>query len=76
MTISFNYSGSMNSNLNDRDGGVVTILRKLTNKEADLIETGLMYRVRFGDGFESDVFADELEYNDYDELGEVSGCKA
>ena len=37
-----------------------TILRMLTSEEADLEETGPMYKVRFDDGCVEDVFADEL----------------
>lgn len=48
------------SSLNERTGQKVEILRPLTEKEADLFETGPMYRVRFPDGFESDAFEDEL----------------
>lgn len=48
------------SSLNARSGQKVEVLRPLTDKEADLFETGPMYRVRFPDGFESDAFEDEL----------------
>lgn len=43
-----------------RTGQSVTIIRLLTAAEADLDETGPMYRVRFEDGYEDDVFSDEL----------------
>ena len=36
------------------------IVRPLTSREADLFETGPMYRIRFSDGFETDAFSDEL----------------
>ena len=48
------------SSLNTRSGQKVEVLRPLTDKEADLFETGPMHRVRFPDGFESDAFEDEL----------------
>lgn len=48
------------SKLNPHSGQMVTVLRPLTRKEADLAETGPMFRVRFSDGFETDAFEDEL----------------
>jgi hypothetical protein len=41
-----------------------TILRRLTRREADLDETGPMYRLRFSDGYERDAFEDELDGTD------------
>lgn len=38
----------------------VTVLRKLTKDECDIEDVGNMYKVRFEDGYERDVFADEL----------------
>ena len=49
------------SELERRDGMKVEVLRKLDGSECDEEETGPMYKVRFEDGFESDVFADELK---------------
>ena len=49
------------SELNNRSGEVVEVFRALTSDEADLDEVGPMYKVRFADGFETDVFEDELE---------------
>lgn len=40
--------------------GPVTILRQLTSNEADLDETGPMYRCMAKDGRTFDAFADEL----------------
>ncbi len=37
-----------------------TVLRPLTDEEADLFETGPMYQVRFSDGTETSTFIDEL----------------
>ena len=55
----FDTNGN-DSKWNDRSGEEVTIIRALTEAEADLIETGPMYRVRFSDGTETDAFEDEL----------------
>lgn len=43
-----------------RDGQECVVVRALTEQEADLSETGPMYRVRFCDGFEADAFEDEI----------------
>ena len=48
------------STLNDRTGQSVTVLRALTEQEADIFDVGKMFRIRFEDGFETDAFADEL----------------
>lgn len=67
----FNTHGC-DSELNSRSGALVEVLRPLTESEADLCETGPMYEVRFADGFETDVFEDELQehseiyHRDYD----------
>ena len=34
------------------DGQMATVVRPLTENEADLCETGNMYKVRFADGYE------------------------
>lgn len=52
------------SALNSRCGHVVDVLRELTDKEADTADVGKMFHVRFTDGFETDVFEDELEDHD------------
>lgn len=44
----------------ERSGQRVEIIRSLTEEKADIAEVGPMYRVRFDDGTEADVFADEL----------------
>lgn len=53
-------SHGQDSELNDRTGQEVTILKELTEDECDIAEVGKMYRVRFYDGFQTDVFIDEL----------------
>ena len=45
----------------ERDSEVCKVLRPLTDEEADLFDVGMMYRVRFSDGVETDAFEDELE---------------
>lgn len=52
------------SGLNVRTGQVVEVLRELTDREADIADVGRMFHVRFADGFETDVFEDELEVHD------------
>ena len=54
----FNSHGD--SDLFLRDGKVVEILRPLTKEEADIEDVGMMYKIRFSDGFEVDAFEDEL----------------
>lgn len=46
--------------LNDRSGQVVEVIRPLTGKEVDLADVGPMFKVRFEDGYETDAFEDEL----------------
>ena len=47
------------------NGQAIEIIRPLTDKEADLDETGPMFRVRFPDAgnFLYDVFANEIKTN-------------
>lgn len=42
------------------NGTEVEIIRPLTEDEADIFDVGKMYKVRFFDGYEQDVFEDEL----------------
>ena len=56
----FNTHGS-DSTWCERDGEACKVLRPLTDEEADLFDVGMMYRVRFNDGVETDAFEDELE---------------
>lgn len=48
------------SDLVKYNGTVVEVIRPLTEEECDVEEVGLMYRVRFYDGYERDTFEDEL----------------
>ena len=48
------------SQLNDRTGQTVTVIRPLTRTEADITDVGPMFKVRFEDGYETDAFEDEL----------------
>ena len=57
-------SHNVDSGLNARTGQVVEVLRELTDREADIADVGRMFHVRFADGFETDVFEDELEVHD------------
>lgn len=50
----------LDSRLNARSGEVVTVLRPLASREADLQETGPMYKIKFTDVYETGAFADEL----------------
>lgn len=51
-----------------RDGQPCTVLRPLTEKEADIADVGPMYHIRFSDGVETDAFEDELIRADAIEL--------
>lgn len=48
------------SELMKYNGTEVEIIRPLTEKECDIEYVGNMYKARFFDGYESDVFEDEL----------------
>lgn len=48
------------SDLNKYSGQIVEVIRPLTKDEADIDEVGKMYKVKFSDGTEADVFDDEL----------------
>ena len=48
------------SKMRKYDGSICLVLHRLNSKDYDRVEVGTMYRVRFNDGFESDVFRDEL----------------
>lgn len=58
----FNYSGSedMFPELFSRSGQEVTILRALTQEEADINDIGPMYKIQFKDGVVHEAFQDEL----------------
>lgn len=55
----FNTHGG-DTQLNDRTGQTVTVIRPLTGEEADIADVGRMFKVRFEDGYVTDVFEDEL----------------
>lgn len=55
-----------------RRGQVCTVVRPLYPSEYDATETGPMYRVRFEDGAEIDVFAEEL-HRDRQQLAGLIG---
>lgn len=46
--------------LKQYNGTKVEIIRPLTEDEADIFDVGNMYKVKFYDGYERDVFEDEL----------------
>lgn len=48
------------SELNCRSGEKCWVLYPLFPKNYDRFDVGMMYRIRFGDGFETDAFEDEL----------------
>lgn len=48
------------TDLNGRSGETVTVIRALTEEEADLEDVGPMYKIEFADGFSTDAFEDEL----------------
>ena len=48
--------------LNKYNGTCVEILKPLTERECDIADVGNMYKVKFEDGYERDVFEDELDY--------------
>jgi len=62
-------SHGQDTQLNDRSGQVVEVIRPLTEDEADLFDVGPMYRIRFDDGYETDAFEDELS-------DEITSCNA
>lgn len=55
----FNSHGA-DSSLQQYDGCICVVLKKLTPEKVDTEDVGEMYRIRFLDGYETDAFADEL----------------
>ena len=55
----FNSHG-LDSKLKKYDNCLCEVTRELTEEEADIGEVGKMYHVKFADGYETDVFEDEL----------------
>ena len=60
MTLATFDTHGQDTQLNERSGQIVTVIRPLTPKEADLFDVGAMYKVRFEDGLIIDAFEDEL----------------
>lgn len=56
-------SHNADTELNSRSGSSFIIINKLTKDDCDIDEVGNMYHVRFKDGFETDVFEDEIILN-------------
>lgn len=54
------YFNTNYSDLIERSGEEVEVLRELTDKEAGLYDVGIMYKIRFADGYVTDAFEDEL----------------
>lgn len=52
------------SELNCRSGQKATVLRPLTDEEADIEDVGNMYKIKFEDGYERDAFEDELKLDE------------
>lgn len=71
-------SHGADSELNSRSGYFVEVLRELTEAEADIADVGRMFHVRFLDGFETDVFEDELvhafQVGDKVRISYISDC--
>lgn len=44
------------------NGTKVSVIRALTGEECDIDDVGNMYKVKFDDGCERDVFEDELSF--------------
>ena len=49
------------SDLNDRSGQLVEVIRSITADEADIKDVGQMFEVEFPDGYRTWAFEDELE---------------
>lgn len=54
------FFNTMDSELRIYNGTEVEVIRALTDDEVDIFDVGKMYKVRFNDGMENDVFEDEL----------------
>jgi hypothetical protein len=48
------------SDLAQHNGKSFTVIRELTEKEADLREVGMMYKIKVSSGEEIDAFEDEI----------------
>ena len=55
---------TIDTELKQYNGTEVEVIRPLTENEADIFDVGNMYKVKFYDGYVSDVFEDELRSAD------------
>lgn len=53
---------TIDSELKKYNGTKVNVIRFLTDNECDTKDVGNMYKVQFKDGYEKDVFEDELSF--------------
>ena len=53
---------TVDSELVNRNNNIVKIIRPLNNNEADIEDVGIMYKIKFTDGFITDAFEDELYF--------------
>ena len=60
MTTAIFDTHGQDTSLNCRSGQLVSVIRPLTFKEADIDDVGAMYKIRFSDGYTCDAFEDEL----------------
>ena len=51
------------SDLKQHNGKTFTVIRELTEQEADLHEVGKMYKIKLSTGEEIDAFEDEITEN-------------
>lgn len=51
---------SVDTELQKYNGKKVSVIRSLTKEEYDVEDVDYMYKVKFPDGYEQDVFEDEL----------------
>ena len=55
---------TIDSELVNRSNNIVEIIRSLNNNEVDIEDVGVMYKIKFMDGFITDAFEDELYFLD------------
>lgn len=53
-------SHGTDSELMKYDGCLCEVERELTSDECDIEDVGMMYHIKFMDGYETDAFEDEL----------------
>ena len=49
---------TIDSELVNRSNNIVEIIRSLNNNEVDIEDVGMMYKIKFMDGFITDAFED------------------